>query len=140
MLNLKELILKMIKDSGWQVIPAGTASGYSKATLQTAYYKVRDGVCYLNLYGSTPSTKSTDWYNFGLLPTGARPDSLIYGSGACRNGGVCEFQIQANGQCFFKASKQLAPLSAQIVFVVGGVVRRLLNAVQSLLFREVVVC
>ena len=92
----------LYKDSGWQDIPAGDASGYDKATLATAKYRVINNIAFITLYNT--ESISAGWKNIGRLPVGARPSEKLYASGSNRNSNGQEIQLQTNGNLFINCS------------------------------------
>lgn len=91
-----------ITDTGWQNIPAGDASGYDKATLQTLMYRKVGGIVYIKMYNNSSITAG--WKNIGRLPVGCRSNQMIYASGSGRSSGGYEIQLQENGNLFLNGS------------------------------------
>lgn len=120
--------------TAWQDLPSGDASGYDKISLKTALYSKVGQIVYLNLYNNELQITS-GWKNIGKLPEGFRPTSLVSTSGSSRNSNGYEIQVQANGNVFINSNSNYTWVSLTFSFVVGGVIRSLLKALQSLAFR-----
>lgn len=102
----------------WQNLPSGDASGYDKATLQTAIYSKVGRIVFLSLYNNTAITSG--WKNIGKLPKGFRPTRLVYASGSNRDSKGYEVQIQDNGNVFINGNINFTFVSLTVSFLGGG--------------------